>query len=46
MKMDEMTHAPSRNRDMMEYESDMGYAQVQRGSVMKHESYFGKTMEK
>lgn len=41
-----MTHAPSKNRDMMEYESDMGYAQVQSGSVMKYERYLGKTIEK
>ena len=26
MKMDEKTHAPSKNEDMMEYECDMGYA--------------------
>ena len=45
MKMYDITHAPSKNADMMEYERDINYACVQSGKVMKYESYLDTTME-
>jgi hypothetical protein len=37
MSMDEMTHAPTRGGNLMEYECDVDYTKVQSENVMKYE---------
>ena len=42
MKMDEMTHEPSRNGNMMKCICDIDCTKVQSGNVVKYRRYLGK----
>jgi hypothetical protein len=46
MNVGEMTHAPSRNGNMVKYEYDMDILRYNVLNVMKYGRYLGKMMEK